>query len=230
MNIQKRCYAVTVKLDRFYRVRGATVRFTADGFIAEKFVHAEDRDRAVYLSLQWYWEYLTGKTGPVYTVLTVDDPYGEVSYTPDFSCVVRKNNYLPDDIIERVIKESGGVLKKNTPKGRPHHPSNALARVKRRRTLPHWIAPSIYADENNTFFFYMTTRSQLSRNGKIVRHRKMSMKRLTAKNIPDAAKEIVERGLFAEHMKQRGYPRNNGLISLLKRYAFKQFPVPVVAA
>ncbi|MCR4334777.1 MAG: hypothetical protein NUV47_03580 [Patescibacteria group bacterium] len=169
--------------------------------------------------LQWYWNYLTNKIGSVHKVLIVDDPYCEVFYTPDFLCTLRKNNYLSEDVIQRVISESQGVLQKNTSLGKSHHPSNTLMMVKRRRKIPHWVAPSIYGDDNGTLFYRMTARSQISHNGEHIRSRKIRLVRLQAKNVPNAVKEIVKDGLFDSHMRQTAHFKNNGFRSLVKRYA-----------
>lgn len=222
MNTKKRCYTITVKLNRFYRVHGATVHLRGDGLIAEKIVHAVRRDHAVYLALQWYWQNLTDKVGPVHMVLVVDDPYHEVIYTSDFSCAERKNNYLHEEVIERIIRESDGELTRNTSKGTAHHPPNDLARVKRRRKLPFWVAPSIYSDVNGTLFYRMTVRSQISRRGRLLRRRKVRFVRLEAKALSHAVIEIVAKGLFDLHMKHLGYFKDNGLQAFIKRHLFRK--------
>ncbi len=216
MKNKKRCYLVTVKLDTLHRISSATVLLRDGNFIAEKIIHAENRDLAVYLALQWYWGHLTCQTKPAHKVLTVDDPYSEVSYCPDFSCASRRNNYLTDDVITRVIHESQGILKRDTFSGKSRHPPHNFARVRRRRKLPKWVAPNIYGDDNETLFYRMAICSQISSNGRFIRYRKVRMVRLQAKKIPEALREIIDKGLFDCNAKKRKYVRDNGFRSLIK--------------
>lgn len=176
-----------------------------DSFKVTRRVTARDRQHAVYQAVQYYWSRFDGVLGHAWQVLTVDDPHHEVVYTPDFCCPARKNNYLPQDVKARVIAESNGVLVSGKVDGKAHHPPNSLRRTKRRRKLPFRVKPHVYTDANGTFFYSITTQSQISTSGSktvtVVKKRKVQLIRLNARNIASAESEIRRRNLIGEHLR-----------------------------
>ncbi len=210
----KRTYTVTLRLEanqyslfttalksvgrRYVRLFNTT--FRENYFFVERCILAHDRSRAVYLAIQCYWQHLGKILGSPRQILTVDDPYNEVVYTPDFSCNDRKNNYLPAEVHLRVIAESRGVLCEGVRQGTSHHPACSLARVKRRRKLPYAIKPHLYTDANGTLFYSIVALPQISHQGTIVCVRKVKLVRLEAREIREARVEITVRGFLQAHL------------------------------
>jgi hypothetical protein len=170
-------------------------RLHGDHFTARKIIRAGDRKEAVRKTVQWFWKQFKGSIGEAHNVLTINDPYDEVVYSKKFSCADPANKYLDDETIEKVITGSGGKLMKETRQGTPHHPPNSLRRVKRRRKYHRTVAPRISISSSGAYYFRLTLRSQVSKKGEILQKRKIQNLRLRARNLEDAEREVIERGL-----------------------------------
>ena len=85
-------------------------RLTGDIFVSKKIFRAKNRKAVVRKAVQWFWKQFKGGIGTAYDVLTINDPYGEVIYGPQFSCADPLNKYLDRETIRRVIKKSKGKI------------------------------------------------------------------------------------------------------------------------
>ncbi len=164
-------------------------------FVAKKTMYANSRKKAVQKAAQWFWKEFKGILGGAHKVLTVDDPHGEVTYDEDFACNDSGNKYLDEETIERVIEESEGELARDESEGTENHPPNSLKRLKRRRKKNVVIAPRLTQSPAGTIYYRMTDVSQVSKEGKILRRRKVKNVKLASKTLEKALREIERRGL-----------------------------------
>ena len=160
-----------------------------------KIIRAGDRREAVRKTVQWFWKQFKGSIGHAHEVITINDPYEEVYYSSTFSCADPANKYLDEDTITKVIQSSKGKLTRDNRTGTPHHPPNPVKRVKRRRKYQKTVAPLISISSSGAYYFRLTLRPQISKNGKIIQKRKIKNVRLHAQSLKDAKLEIQERVL-----------------------------------
>jgi len=164
-------------------------------FVAKKSIYANCRKKAVHKAVQWYWKEFKGLIGSAHQVMEVNDPYSEVVYDEDFACNDLCNKYLDDTTIERIIEDSDGDLIRDERDGTEHHPPNSVMRVKRRRKQNVLIAPRLLQSPGGTIYFRMTESSQCSKNGKVVKRRKVKNVKLASKSLQKALREVERRGL-----------------------------------
>ncbi|MCF7865140.1 MAG: hypothetical protein K9M11_01355 [Candidatus Pacebacteria bacterium] len=93
----------------------------AGKFLKKIEVEATDRREAITQILKWLY-----KEGfkTVKGKLCVGDSYNEVVFDGDVKCTDKLYNYLPDDVLERLVKESEGVLGIN-----PQYPAEGYQTV-----------------------------------------------------------------------------------------------------
>ena len=166
-------------------------------FQLKQLIEVNTREAAIKSALNWYWYTVASAWGCPSDILTVSDPYLEVMYTDDFNITSRKNNYLDDKTIQRVIDSSNGVLEISNKPSEPNHPKHSLMRTKRRRVYLERVADSVYRHPNTGVMYYRTSVTpQISKGGKqgkpgvIVQKRKVENIRLKAKRLETALKEI----------------------------------------
>lgn len=189
----------TLQGDRKWFLNPFTIVLREDLFVLTRKIIAPDRGHAVYRAVQYYWMRFNGSLGSAWKILTVNDPYTEVSYKKDICCNDRKNNYLELDVKERVIKESNGILCDGGESGTVNHPARSLRLVKRRRKLPFRVKPHLYKDANGTLFYSVTVQPQSKyRYGGSMR--KVRLVRLNAKQMHEAVQEIHNRDLLSQHL------------------------------
>mgnify|MGYP003642465060 CR=1 FL=1 len=183
-------------------------RLTADKtFVYRKSFEFRNRDAAVHGICQWYWEVLKGSWGQASNVLVISDPFQEVTFSDDFVCASRANNYLDEETKLRVVLESNNVLAIEDKVGTKHHPANSLKRLKRRRVYHVRVAESLYKHPNaGTYYYRRTVTPQLStggtqgKPGNLKQRRKVENVRLTAKSKNKAITEVWRRfGVTIDH-------------------------------
>ena len=170
-------------------------------FSYSKVVSAKDRERAVYDSLQWYWEEIKSEWGQACNIMTVSDPYNEVCYWDDFNCSDRNNNYLDESTKNRVIAASNGLLVINdTTGGSRHHRKNCLRRIKRRRVYLQRVSPNVYEHPTTGVMYYRetvipqeSTGGTQGKPGEILSKRKVKNIKLKAKSLKKALWEVERR-------------------------------------
>ncbi|MCR4311000.1 MAG: hypothetical protein NUV54_00290 [Candidatus Taylorbacteria bacterium] len=180
--------------------REYTVYTTVDGKPYRETIQAPDRKIAVKNTLLWFWKEYKGGLGPAINILTVNDPYNEVSFSETFVCSDKGNNYLDEETIIRVITESGGVLERDTKPGRKNHPRRSLKLKKRRRKFLKRIAPNIYESPSSGNLYYrMMLAPQTSKNGEVRARRVVKNEPLEARTLPNAIEEIRTRHLMKQN-------------------------------
>ena len=101
-------------------------------FIAHVAIYGNSRRRAVQKAVEWFTKEIKGVLGQAHNVMTVNDPFGEVSYDDNFACNDSGNKYLDDKTIERIIQEAeGDLIREDSNTGATQ--CNSLRRVKRRK-------------------------------------------------------------------------------------------------
>lgn len=70
-------------------------------------VEASDRRDAIQKMLGVLWKERLGNTKKI---LVVPDHFGEVGFDPDMRCNDPLYNYLPDEVVRRIVTESKGVI------------------------------------------------------------------------------------------------------------------------
>ena len=164
-------------------------------FIARKSIYANCRKKAVHKAVQWYWKEFKGLIGTAHKVMEVNDPYGEVAYDQSFACNELGNKYLDDTTIDRIIEASDGDLVRDEREGTEHHPPNSVMRIKRRRKQNVVIAPRLLQSPGGTIYYRMTETPQVSKNGRVVRRRKVRNVKLASRSLDKALREVERRGL-----------------------------------
>ena len=159
-------------------------------FIARKAIYGNNRRKAVQKAVQWFWKDFKGALGPVHKVMTINDPFDEVSYDAGFACNDLANKYLENETIERVIAQSQGDLARDDSEGSENHPPNSLKRIRRRRKEDVEIAPRLFQTSGGSIYYKITEPPM----GKGMRSKSKSV-RLSSKSLEKALREVSRRGL-----------------------------------
>ncbi len=209
----QRAYTMRVRIGfdqrvllRERRLRSTTLLYREETLVLERTISGKDRRHAVTVALNWLWQHFGHQLGQAQTLVTVDDPYEEVTYSSFFKCRARKYCYLEEVTIVRLLEEARGELARETRLRCLYHPYGSVRRVKRRRKLPVRIAPCFYVDANETYFYRYTMVPQHSKRGRFFRYRKVRLRRLAAHDISGAVAEIKSLNLPALHKSRRDLP------------------------
>ena len=124
-------------------------------FIANVAMYGNCRRRGVEKALEWFNKEFKGVLGSAHKVLTVDDPFEEVSYDLDFACNDLGNKYLDQKTIDRVISESGGDLAPEAPETESSQ-HNSLRRIKRRKKENVQLTSRLSQSPSGTIYYRMT--------------------------------------------------------------------------
>jgi len=199
-----RAYTVTLKFENYRSLRNLTQVFRENCFVAERVIRATNRRNAVRKALQWFATRFKCSAGSPWELLTVDDPFQEVTYDASFSCGDLRNKFLPKEVLERLIAGSNGELVQDTLSGKLGHPLGDVRRTKRRvKFKARAIAPCVCQNECGTLFYRITERPQSSQSGRLLRKRKTRLIRLAARTLPEAVAEIQARHLLELHQARR---------------------------
>ena len=158
-------------------------------FIANVAMYGNSRRKGVEKAVEWFQKEFKGVLGSAHKVMTVDDPFNEVSYDEDFACNDLGNKYLDDDTIQRVIFESDGDLCEEDPESESNH-NNSLRRIKRRKKENIQLTSRLSQTPTGTIYYKMT--EPVSRNGK---RTKTTSVKLSSKSLDKALREVARRGL-----------------------------------
>ena len=158
-------------------------------FIANVAMYGNCRRRGVEKALEWFNKEFKGVLGSAHKVLTVDDPFEEVSYDLDFACNDLGNKYLDQKTIDRVISESGGDLVPEDPESESSQ-HNSLRRIKRRKKENVQLTSRLSQSPSGTIYYRMT--EPVASNGKRM---KTTSVKLSSKSLEKALREVSRRGL-----------------------------------
>ena len=158
-------------------------------FIANVAMYGNCRRRGVEKALEWFNKEFKGVLGSAHKVLTVDDPFEEVSYDLDFACNDLGNKYLDQKTIDRVISESGGDLAAEDPESESSQ-HNSLRRIKRRKKENVQLTSRLSQSPSGTIYYRMT--EPVASNGKRM---KTTSVKLSSKSLEKALREVSRRGL-----------------------------------
>ena len=158
-------------------------------FIANVAMYGNCRRRGVEKALEWFIKEFKGVLGSAHKVLTVDDPFEEVSYDLDFACNDLGNKYLDQKTIDRVISESGGDLAAEDPESESSQ-YNSLRRIKRRKKENVQLTSRLSQSPSGTIYYRMT--EPVASNGKRM---KTTSVKLSSKSLEKALREVSRRGL-----------------------------------
>lgn len=158
-------------------------------FIANVAMYGNCRRRGVEKALEWFNKEFKGVLGSAHKVLTVDDPFEEVSYDLDFACNDLGNKYLDQKTIDRVISESGGDLVAEDPESESSQ-HNSLRRIKRRKKENVQLTSRLSQSPSGTIYYRMT--EPVASNGKRM---KTTSVKLSSKSLEKALREVSRRGL-----------------------------------
>ena len=158
-------------------------------FIANVAMYGNCRRRGVEKALEWFNKEFKGVLGSAHKVLTVDDPFEEVSYDLDFACNDLGNKYLDQKTIDRVISESGGDLVPEDPESESSQ-HNSLRRIKRRKKENVQLTSRLSQSPSGTIYYRMT--KPVASNGKRM---KTTSVKLSSKCLEKALREVSRRGL-----------------------------------
>jgi len=167
--------------------------------IATHLIEAPNRGRAVNKMLQWFWGEYKNRLGLAADLVTVGDPYYEVVFEELFNCNDKRNNYLDEQTLRRVVEESKGVLIPDTRSHVHHNPRRSLKRSKRRREYRITVLPNIHQSNTGIFYYRVTVTPQKSKGGTVKTKRKHRDIRLEAKTLPEVVEEIKTRRLRSEN-------------------------------
>ncbi|KKU76965.1 MAG: hypothetical protein UY03_C0023G0032 [Parcubacteria group bacterium GW2011_GWA2_47_64] len=195
----------------------AQVETLKNGVIRRSIIEAENRMEAVHKMELWFWKQFQGSLGQAVNVLTVNDPYGEVHYGLHFNCGRKENRYLPEEIVERLLREAKGELMRDTRRGRPHNPRGSVCRIKRRRDFGKFLLPNIKVMKSGALYYRVVAVPQCVRNGRRYRKRKQKDIRLYARHFTEALAEISERGLHLTHARTAKRNVKKRSLALLRR-------------
>ena len=158
-------------------------------FIANVAMYGNCRRRGVEKALEWFNKEFKGVLGSAHKVLTVDDPFEEVSYDLDFACNDLGNKYLDQKTIDRVISEYGGDLapEDSESESRQH---NRLRRIKRRKKENVQLTSRLSQSPSGIIYYRMT--EPVASNGKRM---KTTSVKLSSKSLEKALREVSRRGL-----------------------------------
>jgi hypothetical protein len=146
-----------------------------------------------------------------------------VAYTEEMLCTDRLYKLLPANVIDKVVKESGGKIVRDD---NPNSP-NCLKRLKRRRDIGKFIAPNIRLMANGVMFYRIVKVAQKTEggkigckskgsHGKIVQKRKYTDVRLKARNLEEAVIEIAAKKLNQKSLAVARLKKKTRLIKVLK--------------
>jgi hypothetical protein len=158
-------------------------------FIATIAMYGNCRRRGVEKAIEWFNKEFKGVLGSAHKVLTVDDPFEEVSYDDQFACNDLGNKYLDQKTIERVISESDGDLVAEDPESESSQ-HNSLRRIKRRKKENTQLTSRLSQTPSGTIYYRMT--EPVSSNGKRM---KTTSVKLSSKSLEKALREVARRGL-----------------------------------
>ena len=158
-------------------------------FIANVAMYGNNRRKGVEKAVEWFNKEFKGVLGSAFKVMTVDDPFEEVSYDDDFACNDLGNKYLNQDTIDRVISESDGDLVQEDPKSE-NSQHNSLRRIKRRKKENTQLTSRLSQTPSGTIYYRMS--EPLSSNGKRM---KTTSVKLSSKSLEKALREVARRGL-----------------------------------
>ena len=158
-------------------------------FIANVAMYGNCRRRGVEKALEWFNKEFKGVLGSAHKVLTVDDPFEEVSYDLDFACNDLGNKYLDQKTIDRVISESGGDLAPEDSESESSQ-HNSLRRIKRRKKENVQLTSRLSQSPSGIIYYRMT--EPVASNGKRM---KTTSVKLSSKSLEKALREVSRRGL-----------------------------------
>ena len=158
-------------------------------FIAHVAIYGNSRRRAVQKAVEWYTKEIKGVLGQAHNVMTVNDPFGEVSYDDNFACNDAGNKYLDDKTIERIIQEAeGDLIREDSNTGATQ--CNSLRRVKRRKKQFTQLTSRLTQSPSGTIYYRMTEPAT-SKGGRM----KSKTVKLSSKSLTKALREVSRRGL-----------------------------------
>ena len=158
-------------------------------FIAHVAIYGNSRRRAVQKAVEWYTKEIKGVLGQAHNVMTVNDPFGEVSYDDNFACNDSGNKYLDDKTIERIIQEAeGDLIREDSNTGATQ--CNSLRRVKRRKKQFTQLTSRLTQSPSGTIYYRMTEPAA-SKGGRM----KSKTVKLSSKSLTKALREVSRRGL-----------------------------------
>lgn len=213
-----RHYTLTLTFDSFHSLRNLVQLLRGDHFVAERVIAAPNRRTAVRRALQWFSTRFKGSLGPAGRVLTVDDPFHEVTYDQDFDCSDLRNKLLAEEVVDRLLAESNGELIRDNRSTALGHPLGSVRRKKRRvKFKARAIAPCVYQNPCGTIFYRITQQPQVSKSGVLLSKRKTRLVRLKARTLPEALAEIQARNLPGLHHSRRAIKKRS--LALLQQIA-----------
>lgn len=166
-------------------------RLSADRcFIAHVPIYANNRRKAVQKSVEWFNKELRAVLINADKVMTVEDPFKEVSYDEGFTCSDPRNKFLDDDTIERILSEAGGDLVRESPDSlNTQH--NCFRRVKRRKKENIQLTKRLTQTPGGTIYYKMSEPIE----GKVSTRMKTTSIKLSSKSLEKALREVTRRGL-----------------------------------
>ena len=158
-------------------------------FIANVAMYGNSRRKGVQKAIEWFNKEFKGLLGPAFKVMTVDDPFGEVTYDKDFACNDLGNKYLDEVTIQRVISESNGDLAAEDSESE-NSQHNSLRRIKRRKKENTQLTTRLFQSPSGTIYYRMT--APVASNGKRMKTKSV---KLSSKSLEKALREVSRRGL-----------------------------------
>jgi hypothetical protein len=158
-------------------------------FIAKVPMYGNCRRRAVEKAVEWFSKDFKGVLGQAQKVMTVGDPFGEVTYDDEFACNDLGNKYLDEDTIDRVISESGGDLDREDPQS-DNNQYNSLRRVRRRRKENVQLTSRLTQTPSGSIYYRMT--EPVGKKGSRMKSKRV---KLSSKSLEKALREVSRRGL-----------------------------------
>ena len=158
-------------------------------FVAQISMYGNSRKRAVQKAVEWFTKEFKGILGPIHKVMTIDDPFDEVTYNENFACNDSGNKYLDESTIERILEESKGDLDRENSDAVTSH-QNCLRRVKRRKKPNVQLTSRLSQTPSGTIYYRMS--EPMSSNE--TRMKSKSVK-LSSKSLEKALREGSRRGL-----------------------------------
>ena len=158
-------------------------------FIAKVAMYGNCRRRAVEKAVEWFSKDFKGVLGQAHKVMTINDPFEEVTYDDEFACNDLGNKYLDDITIDRVLAESGGDLDREDPDS-DNNQHNSLRRVRRRRKENVQLTSRLSQTPSGTIYYRMTEPV-----GKKGSRMKSKLVKLSSKSLEKALREVSRRGL-----------------------------------
>ena len=160
-------------------------------FIATKAVYGNSRKKAVQQAVQWFWKDFKGILGSAHKIMTISDPYEEVSYDDNFACNDLGNKYLDEETLSNLIEEANGDLARDESEGSEKHPPNSVKRTRRRRKQNIQLTSRLSQSPGGTIYYKMTEIADKVKNARP----KVKMVKLSSKSLEKAIREVDRRGL-----------------------------------